>query len=318
MFRAAAKGLSFLWRHKKRALAVLLLALLFFALRFPWNEAAETIVRNAQKRAPGALSLDFESAGFTAFPPGLALQGASFAGGPFKEPLILESLSVSPDLGKWLALKMAWAVRGRRGDSSFALSFWRKAKKTEGAAPRDYLFAGGRSPLLRMEFFQPLWPKAKASGRISFRFQYEGEPKNIKTAKGMLELKGSQIKWEQARIETRMGDLELPPLSWSEGKALFRFKDGDLIIESLSLGASADDLHIQIRGNGEIKRSYKRFRLGSYDFQMQIDAAGDFPLSFLDLMLSGIKEEAEGRVKYRARITGRGSGPPDIEKLLKF
>ena len=318
MFRLAAKALSFLWKRKRRALTVALLALLFFALRLPWTEVAEKIVRKAQSRTPRGISFDFENVRLKALPPGLVLEGFSLRSRSLKRPLLLDSLSASAHWGKWLALKKAWAVRGQKKESSFSFSFWRAQKKSEGGDKIPYMFLEGAAPRINMSFFQPLWPKARASGRISFRLQYEGAEKDIKSGEGALEVKGSQIKWSQAKIETRMGDLELPPLAWSEGRAAFRLKEGDIIVEALNLGSPSDSLHIQMRGNGEIRSSYKKFRLGAYDFQIQIEADNDFPLSFLDLMLSGAKEELEGRVRYRARITGSGSGPPDIEKLSKF
>ena len=318
MFRLIAQFLSFLWRYKKRALAVAFLALLFFAVRFPWTEVAGKIVRKAQKQAPGGINLDFQSIGLSALPPGLVLRGLSLSGKPLKEPLLLDNLTVSMNLWRWLALKKAWTLRGQKEEFSFAATFWRAAKKSESGGKIPYFFMESQSSQINMAFFQPLWPKAKTSGRLSFRLQYEGDEKNMEKGKGFLEIKGSQIKWLQTRIDTKLGPLELPPLAWSEGKGVFRLKEGDIIIESLSLGGPSDDLYIQIRGNGEIARSYKKFRLGSYDFQVQIDADKDFPLSFLDLMLSGMKEKIEGRIRYKARITGRGLGPPDIEKLSKF
>ena len=304
-----------IWKYKKLFFIFLMLTSLISLLRFPWSESLEKIVRQSQKQL--LLDMEFEKLKLNILPPGIAFSKISLNHSSLKEPLVLDTFVFSMAISKWLALKKAWTVKGVKGSSSFKFSFWEEKRVVEGLES-SFLFLKGNSPFFDFSLIQTFLPRIKMEAQASFRMQYEGDIKNLGEAKGVLEIKASKIRWLQSQIETNMGPLELPKLKWSRAEAVIRLKEGNLIIDSLELGTDNDELYLQLRGNGELIYAYNQFRLGSYDFQTKIEVSKSLSLSLIDLMLSGTKTELPHKYVYKARITGQGLRPPDIEKLSEF
>ncbi len=304
-----------IWKYKKVFFLFCMLTSFLFMVRFPWSDVIEKIVRQSQKQL--SLNLEFKKLKLKILPPGIAFYKISLNNSVLKVPIELDTFIFSMAISKWLALKKAWTIEGLKDKSYFTFTFWEEKRVLEDLES-SYLFLEGNSPLLDFSLLKALLPRIKMEGQASFTMQYEGDIKNLEDAKGVLELRASQIRWLQSQIETNMGPLELPKIKWSRAEAIIRLKEGDIVVESLVLGSDSDELYLQLRGNGELVYAYNQFRLGSYDFQVKIEASKTLPLSLIDLMLSGTKEELFGKYVYKARITGQGYRAPSIEKLSKF
>ena len=304
-----------LWKFRKSFFLFVTFTFLLFVLRFPLTETLENVFRESQKQM--SMDIEFDKMKLKFLPPGVAFHEISFNHDKLKESFILDRFLFSMALGKWLALKKAWTVKGFKDSSSFLFTFWKQKRKVEDLE-HDYLYIEGGSSFLDFSFLEDLSPSVKMKGKASFDFKYEGDIENLPEAKGILNFKASQIHWLQSQIETNIGPLDLPQLKWSQAKAIIRLKEGNIVLESLVLGDSKDRLHLKMRGNGEILYLYNQFRLGAYDFQIQLEVDKSLYLSLVDLMLSGTKKELPTKYLYQARITGQGSGPPNIELLPEF
>ena len=309
------KVLKKLWKYKKIFFLFWILTSFLFIIRFPWSDTLEKIVRESQKQLD--VDLEFEKLKFKILPPGISFYKMSLKNPSLKEPITLDTFVFSMAISKWLALKKAWTVEGVKDKSSFVFTFWKENRLVEDVES-SYLFLEGGSPLLDFSLLKSLLPRIKIEGQASFKMQYEGDIKNLEKAKGVLEIKASQILWLKSQIETNMGPIELPKLDWSRAEATIRLKEGNIIVESLVLGSYSDELYLQLRGNGELIYAYNQFQLGSYDFQVKIAISKALPLSLIDLLLSGAKEELFDKYVYQARITGQGFRAPNIEKLTSF
>ena len=315
MIRLIKKIFSFLWKFRKRIGFVILFTLLFFSLRFPWKDVVEKGIQKVQEKVPVARGFEPKKTRLGFFPPRLVLQEVSYYHKKFKKPLLLDALSFSPDWMKWLAFKPSWKFYGKKGPSSLSLTFWGEERTLE-EIQHKYWIVKAHSPYFSLEILEDVMPRIKISGLLSFDFQSEWSLREWKDSKASLELKGTRVHLLPYRLDTAMGPLEFPEIKWTEGKAILRLKEGTVLIESLRLGRNIDDFYLQFRGNAEIFRTYKRFRLGAYDFQAQIDVSKSFKMGFMDLMLSGTKEELGAKYRYKVRITGQGLGPPNIEKIV--
>ncbi len=315
MYKLLKQLLSTFWKYKKVFFLFLMLTSFLFILRFPWSETLEKIVRQSQKQL--SIDLKFKKLKLKVLPPGVAFYKVSLNNSVLKEPITLDTFVFSMAITKWLALKKAWSIEGVKDKSSIAFTFWQE-KRLFKDLKTSYVFLEGSSPLLDFSLIRDFLPNIKMEGQSSFKMRYEGSVENLEEAKGVLKLKASQIRWLQSQIETNMGFLELPKLSWSKAEAVLRLKEGNIVVESLVLGSDSDELYLQLRGNGELVYAYNQFRLGSYDFQMKIEVSKKLRLSLIELLLSGVKEESPDKYLYKVRITGQGHKPPHIKRLSEF
>ena len=309
LFKILLKGL---WRLKKIVSLCMALVLLIFIIRFPWNHFIEKIARKLQQKASTSVQFDFDKIKVHPIPPGIEFKDFVFY--HKQKALTFDSLTVLVDLGRWLSFRKALRLEILKKESLLSLVFWKKQKTLEEGLSVDLFFIKGYSPSLSLEVFNSFLPETKISGSLNLRFDYEGHPDRVSTSKAMLKVKGQDIALTQIELKTPIGPLSLPSISWKKASADFSLKEGELIFNEVLLGGPSDQVIVRMKGSG----SLKNFRLKAYDIQLQIDLDKNFKMSLLDLMFAGFKEDKGDFYRYSLRITGQGSEPPDMEKLLEF
>ena len=120
------KIFQFIKKQKKILTWIVVLTILFFSLRFPWNHLLEKTARNFQKKPPPSLQVDFDKLRLTFFPPGVEFKDLSVS--YKRKSSLLDSLKVSMILSKWLAFKKAWRFKAVKANSSLSVDFWKKEK----------------------------------------------------------------------------------------------------------------------------------------------------------------------------------------------
>ena len=319
MFNLLKKIFYFIGKHRRSLILITVMTVLFFSLRFPWNNLIEKTVRDFQKTYSSSFQTDFDKLHLKFFPPGVQFKNPSLS--YKKKKIFLDSLEVSIALTKWLAFKKALQFKAIKEISYLSVEFWKKEKiLTDDSADRSAIiyFVKGYSPLLELQILNNLFPDMKMSGAVKTHFNYEGSLNRVQEAKASFNLKGENIRLSQTEIHTPLGPLSFPPIYWKQGEVVSLLKDGELIFKTLHLGSPSDDFIIQMKGSGAIFFSYGKIHLNSYDIQLQIDADKDLQMSLLDLMFSGYKEDKGDFYRYRLRLTGQGNQVPHMEKLSEF
>ena len=319
MFRWFKKVFQFINKQKKLLTWLVVLTILFFSLRFPWNNLLEETARSFQKKSPPSLQTDFDKLRLTFFPLGVEFKNLSV--NYKRKSSLLDSFRVSMILSKWLAFKKAWRVKAVKDNSSLFVDFW-KTEKTLEDDPENrsvtIYFVKGHSPLLDLKDLSSLFSNIKMSGLLKTHFDYEGSLTMAEEVKAFLNLKGEDIRLSSAEIQTPLGALNFPPIRWKEGEIISQLKEGELVFKTFRLGAPTDNLIVQMKGSSSVGFSYGRFRLNSYNVQLQIDVDKNMEMSWIDLMLAGYKEDKGSFYRYRLRLTGKGYQIPDMEKLSEF
>lgn len=318
MFQLVKKSLGLLWKQKKVLILLVLLTVLFFSVRFPWNTLLEKTVKKIQKQSASKLRTDFESLSFNFFPPGVEVQNLSVY--YKRKNLFLDRIQFSILLNKWLAFKRAWRLKLTKGNSFLYLDFWKKEKASEDNPEVSFInyFINSHSPSLDLELVNSFFPDIKAEGKAKLRFDYEGHLERMEQSKAFLSLAIQGVRLSQTEIQTHLGPLNLPPISWKEGEILMNLKEGELIFQKLRLGSPSDDFIVQVKGSGSLIYSYGSVRLNSYDLQLQMDVDKTFPVNLLDLMFAGYKEDKGSFFRYRLRVIGQGQQVPNMEQLEEF
>lgn len=319
MLRWFKKIFQFIKKQKKLLTWIVILTVLFFSLRFPWNHLLEKTARDFQKKSPSSLQTDFDKLRLKFFPPGVEFKNLSV--NYKRKNSLLDSLRISMVLSKWLAFKKAWRIKAVKENSSLSVEFWKKEKilkEDPEKRPIVTYFVKGHSPLLDLQVLNSLFSNMKMSGVVETHFDYEGSPEMMQEAKAFLSLKGKNIRLSSTEIQTPLGSLSFPSIQWKEGDIISHFKEGELVFKTFRLGSPSDNLIVQMKGSGSVGFSYEKFRLNSYNIQLQIDVNKNKEMSWLDLMLAGYKEDKGNFYRYRLRLTGKGYQIPDMEKLSEF
>lgn len=310
--------IKYIKKYGKWVVLTVLLTFVFFALRFPWDKAAQKIAEKVLKTLP--LNTDPGNAKILLFPPGMAFYKSAFNEPSFLSSMEMDELQVYPAFSKLLALNPAIRIFIKKENSRMRASLWIESKKSEDVKIKEIHLKGGSSDF-NLSLLNALNYPLNISGKIHFRFEFMFPRRNLRKAEGKIGFSGSEIKIKDSSVVTTLGNITLPDLKWSEVSFKASLKEEELTVEKLQLGVEKDSLFVQLRGNIELKARGNRFQLSYYDLQTQIEVKKDLKSSLITLLdgfLSETKTVVESGTRYQARIKGSGYKTPDIEKLSEF
>ena len=312
------KTFSFLFQQKRSLFLILFLTAFFFIFRFPLNQWVEKSLKDLQKKSPITQDLAFDDLKIKWFPPELLFKDISFV---YKDKISrLDSAVISISLKHWIAFKKAFNFKLRQGQSHLFVNFQQKLVLPDEEYPIEatqqlYLIKGSSS-LINLKDLAFLYPNM--SGKLNTRFSYKGSVQDIKKMTGELSLSGKNVSLSELQLNTVLGPLNLPPIKWTKLELNLRLKEGELVFKKTELGSSKDKLRVKMRGSGAFNYFRGRFRLSSYNIELQVDMNEKMEFGFLDLMFASHKEKKSNFHRYSVRLIGKGSQVPKIEKLEKF
>ncbi len=318
MFYVLKKLIAFVWRQKAKLILVFVFAVLFFFIRFPWNDLLEKKAKDFQKKIPSTLQTDFENIHLKLIPPGLEFEDLfiHYKG----KSLTFPSIGIFPAFKEWLTLKPAWRVKAHHKNSSLSFVVWKKKKPLKEGPPDssiDIYFIKGNAPFWELEVLNNLF-KVKMSGLARAFFDYKGSLKKFEEVIAFLNLKGTNVQLSGTEFKTALGPLNFPPMKWKEIEIASHLKEGELVFKTFRLGAVGDDFIVRLKGSGALLFSYGKVRLNSYDIQLQMDVDKALSIGILDLMFANFKEDKGSFYRYSLRLRGQGHRVPNMEKLPEF
>ena len=315
MFSILKKILSALWRYKKYFVSLMLVAVLFWSLRFPWNQFLTVMLR--EQISSVRQDIDFADLRLKIFPPGLQLDKVSFVQN--RKKIEMDSLAVYLDLSQWLALKKAFEIEVQKDQSRVLVNFYKKSiPESEDSEAKDLYFVKAHSDRFQLESLSSVLKNNPLKGDLSFRSSFQGDPSDTNNIKASLKLESGGIELSPYQWDSTLGPVRLPSMEWKKLELDAEIKEGELILNKIELGTPGDKMQIKARGTGAFKWAYGRFRLSSYNIELQIDLKKDFSFSFLDLMFIAHKQEKADFYRYQLRLIGEGNQVPTMEKLESF
>ena len=313
MFSTIKKSFSFLLRYKKSILYVFCLIVVFWGVRFPWNDFLTVLVR--ENSSSLGRQIDFEDLKIKIFPPGVQFDKVSLIYNNKK--IEWDSLSVYMDWIKWLAFKKAFKFELQKDESRILVRFYKKTlEPTEDSGIKDLYFVSAGSHRFQLDTLGSFFYNNPLSGDLSFQSSFSGSIEDMKNIKADLKLNGEGIALSQYQWNSALGPVRFPSTQWKTVEADIELKDGELFFNKIELGG--DETLIQARGSGAFRWSYGKFRLDSYNIELQMDISKEFQFGFLDIMFGAYKEDKDRFYRYRLRLIGEGNQVPSIEKLESF
>ena len=316
MLSIIKKILLAFWKYKKYFVSVLGLAVIFWSIRFPWNNFLTVMLR--ERISAVRQDMDFEDLKIKLFPPGLQFDKVSLIHN--RKKIEMDSLSVYLNLSQWLALKKAFKAEIQKDKSGVSVSFYKKTLLTnEDKQQKDLYFITANSNQFQLESLSPFLENNPLKGAVGFWSLYEGSPEDISNIKARLRLESSGgVELSPYQWDSTLGPVRFPSIKWKKVEADLEIKEGELVFNKIEFGFPGDKMQVKARGSGAFTWSYGRIRLNSYNIELQIDLKKDFNFSFLDLMFMAYKEDNEDFYRYRLRLIGEGNQVPTMEKLESF
>lgn len=304
-------------KHRKNVLVLILLSCLIVAIRFPWSEGTEKIIRNLKSKIQLPVDINFREIGLNLFSPGISFYDVQIDGESFNDTLDISQATLSLALSKWLALHPGYTIELKKKGSEFFIRYWNQKKKVD-EKKKTYIYLDGKSSSLNLQDLKPFSDNIYAEGALTLKFSSNFDKKDFNTITGFLTAEGSKIQFKKFQITTPLGPLSLPNVKWREVKSKIRISSGQIHIDSIQLGTAQDPLYARFRGSVSFFFIGNRLKLKNYDIKTQIETSQSFQLNLLDLILENTRIEVPRGHLYRARIRGGRTETLRIEKLSVF
>lgn len=319
MFSALKKVFTFFFKIKKYLFLISFFSFIIFFIRFPWSDMLEKQVRKFQQKSPSARQIQFDDLEAKFFPPGVTFKGFSFFYGQKK--VDLDSFKISLDVKRWLAFKKAFKILLKKEDSVLAFNFRTEKVKSqleEAPSAQKLYFVKGFSRNFHLDTLNQFLSGIHLTGLIESEFFFKGSAEDIENIQAGLDLKGKNLVLSKSQLNTLLGPLSLPQTKWRQAEIDLKVREGELLFEKIAIGQPGDQLLIQLKGSSAFEFVGSRFKISSYNLELQIDLDKDLPFPFLDLIFGAYKEDKRGFDRYSLRLIGQGSDMPKMEKLEKF
>lgn len=310
--------LSLFREHKFKMFSVLMFALFFMAIRFPYDDLSEVVSSMVAERTQNQVFIQFDHLGIQLIPnPALAIDNVSVETAML--PAIQASrLSLAPSISGFLSF--------RPGFNADASDVWGGDVDVEvqtGKANSD----GIKSQLIQLDIenvdlsriHEAVDLPLKVQGRISGKSQMTLDPSFLNQPEGNLDLSAKELRFPTGTIPTQMGPVMLPGMSWGEIDFRGRLSNGKLQIEQANLGKPTDLVNGSVKGEIDVRvingGGQPALDMGAYQLTVDLNVSSrvEKELGLFLALLGNYKSQTATGSRFRFKIAGARFGlPPSI------
>ena len=303
-----------LFPSKKVFLLNLLIFILLIVILFPYNDVIQKLTYKLSE-VSSSMHLQYDSHALGIFPPRLILKKAELMTPWTAGSASFDKLTIYPSYLSLLTFKPGIKITAYMGKSKLKIflktSF---SSQRQNPSPVQIRMESQGFEITHFQLLSPFFNNSK--GVIDFFMDLKMDFKeNI--LNGSIQMKAKDLLFNSYSFSQSIGTWTLPQLQWKslEGKA--SLNNGRLNIQGLRIGETKDPLYLQSKGFVNLKLgALQMIREYNLELNMMLNESMKNQFFFLDLFLSNVEEKiGEDRYQYKAKITGRSSYPPKIEKL---
>lgn len=305
---------AFLFPSKKIFLLNLLLLIFMILIFFPYNDVVQKLTLKLSEVSTD-IHLQYDSHSLGVFPPRLILKKAELITPWTNGSAMFDHLAIYPTYLSLITFKPGVKVTARIGKSKLKITL-KTSFSSEGEGPSP-LQIRAESQDFEIKYFKMFSPFFKgAKGFVDFFMDLK---MNMRTnaIKGSMQVRAKDISFNSYSFSQSIGTWTLPQLQWKslEGKA--SLNNGRLNVQTARIGEINDPFYLQSKGFVNLKfGTLQLIREYNVELNLVLDEQMKNQFFFLDLFLSNVEEKiGTDRYQYKAKITGRSSYPPKIEKL---
>ena len=303
-----------LFPSKKIFLLNFLIFILLVVLLFPYEDVIQKLTYKLSS-ASTSIHLQYDSHSLGFFPPRLILKRVDLITPWTASSASFEQLAASPAYLSFLIFKPGVKITAYKGQSKlkilFKTSFSSQEKKS---SPVEMRAESQNFEIKHLQLLSPFFNNSQ--GVVDFFLDLKMDMRtNI--VNGSIQVQAKDVFFNSYSFSQSIGTWTLPQLKWKTLEAKASLNKGRLNIQRLHIGEINDPLYLQSKGFVNLKfGALQMIREYNLELDLLLNETMKNQFFFLDLFLSNVEEKiGENRYQYKAKITGRSSYPPKIEKL---
>lgn len=318
---AIRNAIAGLFKHKSKFFIMILSAIIFVALLFPFGDLADLISTQVAKLSGNSVFLALENMKLSFFPtPGMKLERV-FVETNKIAGLSIKELTITPSVTGIAAQKPYGHIKAKGllgGDLNVHVS---KGAKTENGLERQQVeIKADRMSLqdIRSLASLPMVLKGQlnldSSMLVDISFQEQPEVD--------IKLNIQKFEMPPSNINTMMGPLTLPDLKLSKVELKGRLSAGKFIIENGSLGASSDELSGSIKGSIDLRiqnmGGSPAPQMGAYNLELDLTAKPAFQekAGLFLAFINTYKRDTAAGANYKFKVSAASTQmPPSINAV---
>lgn len=319
---------QFLKIHKSKWFIFILFSLVFFLIRFPYEEAVLYLINQLQKNTKSSIQLKYDNFYINPLGPSLVFNNPRILTPVNQSTFTAQQLSIRPSYKSLLQLKPGVVITLKQLDSMLNITIRKKQAEKDKSGWFTHIKTHNFTPSSLSSFSSVL---SKIRGKINIDIEILIDPTFEIQPVGSWSINGENIH-SQVFSYTFPGDVgtvSLPDFKWSRINSIGHIKKGQFTISDISLGEKKDAFQIKSRGivsvnftkQGFSKRVTPHFK--SYNIGLNVLINEDLmpKLYDLNIFLSYIDKfkttTPQGR-RYLTHIKGNSANffdPSSISKL---
>lgn len=301
------------------------LTLIFVFLFFPFNDLSQLVSDQVAKATNNQIYVQFQNLSLSLFPAGFQMEQVyveTLTGTQLK----LDELTIRPSIAGALKKQpfgFIEALGFLKGKAQVSLGNGSTTEKSKERYKLELNLENLQLAELKSLISLPLAIQGQLSSQITAQINplFQEQPESDFT----LNISGFKIPNSNVVLGA-MGALSVPELKLKKIEGKGRMENASLVIESLQLGQTGDDLVGTVKGQIQInvdrfkddfqKRDMVVPRFGPYSFDVKLTTTPDLEkrASFYFIFLSGYKTQTPGQ--YHFKVSGLNPyAPPTITAL---
>ena len=313
---AVKKYLSFI--DKKTFLFGFAGFILFFLILFPYEDAVQKILQFSQNSLP--FQVNYESPSIKLFPPRLVLKKTEISPDWLLYPAHFDEISVSPAYLAFLTFKPGFNFNVKLKKSKADISVHKLSLSKKNSQIFRIRAKSKFLELKNLHFFSSFFKNA--SGSVEFfldlktDLNFKSEPRGELQVRAKNSLQFQPYSFPKKYIWT----LSLPGLKWESFELKAEINKDKFSFKKIAIGQQNSPFYLNSKGTLNLLLSPISTSIDSYNFEMDLRLSPEIKKQFffIDILLSNVEEKlGPNRYQYKARINGRSSYPPKIQKIKK-
>ena len=233
--------------HKYKWLIFILFSLIFFLIRFPYEEAVLYIMNQLQEKTKSSIQLKYESFHINPLGPSLVFNNPKILMPTNQGTVTAQKLSIRPSYKSLLQLKPGVVITLKWLNSIFNVTIRKKQIKKNKSGWLTHIKTHNFDlSLLNTLSTIPL----KIKGTINIDIEILVDPTFEAQPVGFLNLNGDNIQSQvfSYKFPGYIGTVSLPDFQWNRINFSGKMKLGEITISDISLGEKKDAFQVKSRG----------------------------------------------------------------------
>ena len=306
--------LSILFPSKKIFFLNLLGFLLLIFILFPYDDVVHKLTAKLSEASPKIhLQYDSHSLGF--FPPRLIFKKAELLTPWTDSSAVFDRITITPAYLPLIIFKPGMNIIAQMEKTRLKVFFKTSFSSQRQKTPPIQIRAESKDfEIKHLHLLSPFFNGSEGFADFFIDLKMNRQTNSVK---GSLQVRAKNAAFQSYSFSQSIGTWALPPLKWKSLESKAFLDKGRLNIQTMRIGEINDPLYLQSKGFVNLKfGALQMIREYNLELDLQLDEKMKNQFFFLDLFLSNVAEKAgKDRWQYKAKISGRSSYPPKIEKL---